>query len=748
MQPTHLDPANALRAHRTFAAAPAWLLPSLGSGLIAGLTAVVAAASFAALLFSGPLAPAINQGLALALLAAAINTLGVALWASMPGTVGGTQSLPVAILGSTAATLAAPWANSAGSAGSASLSPALLTTVVAAFGLTTLATGLALILLGQLRLGRVVRFLPYPVLGGVLAGSAWLLAQGAFGIMVSDAHLSLQGLVHALPGLGWAGLMLWLHHRAAHPLALLGALALGIALFYGVAYGFGSNLELLHQHGWLLQPAHQQAQQGAMLHPWAGMQWAAIDWAALGQVAPQLATVPLVTAVALLLNAAALENAAREPIELDSELRAAGRANALSGLMGGLPGYPQLSLSLMNLAAGARTRWVGAWASLVCLGALLGGAQWLAYLPRPVLGALLLFLAMLMVRDWVLASWGRLSAQDHGVVLVIVILTATLGFLPAVILGLATALVLFATHYGRIDAVRQELSGAQFRSRVAWTAEQRLVLAAQGDRTFILPLQGFLFFGIADRLLVRVRRRLAETARPALGFVVLDCRRVTGVDSSAAQSLKRLHELLEPCGAQVVITGASEALTEQFELAGLPRLPTWKPPFSDLDHGLEWIEAQLLADTPSTQGHPLLKHLSHALGSESKAAALLQQMDPITLETGEALITQGEAPNGLFLLAHGALSAQRDRPGDSPVRLQTLIEGGNVLGEVGFYLGVPRTANVVATAPSVVYRLTTAHLNLLEQNAPAVAAALHRWVASLLAERVAHLGSVVDALES
>ena len=56
-------------------------------------------------------------------------------------------------------------------------------------------------------------------------------------------------------------------------------------------------------------------------------------------------------------------------------------------------------------------------------------------------------------------------------------------------------------------------------------------------------------------------------------------------------------------------------------------------------------------------------------------------------------------------------------------------------------------AAVVADEETVVYRLASGELTRLEREAPEIAAALHRLVAERLAARVAHLVTVVDALE-
>ena len=85
---------------------PRNLLPVLTTGLVAGLVEIVSAVSFGALIFSGPLSAFVGHGIGLALLATMINITFIALLTSLPGTVGGSQDLPVVILAVMAAAIA------------------------------------------------------------------------------------------------------------------------------------------------------------------------------------------------------------------------------------------------------------------------------------------------------------------------------------------------------------------------------------------------------------------------------------------------------------------------------------------------------------------------------------------------------------------------------------------------------------------------------------------------------------------
>ena len=69
------------------------------------------------------------------------------------------------------------------------------------------------------------------------------------------------------------------------------------------------------------------------------------------------------------------------------------------------------------------------------------------------------------------------------------------------------------------------------------------------------------------------------------------------------------------------------------------------------------------------------------------------------------------------------------------MRLSTVLPGV-VVGEIALYTAAPRTADVVAETPSVVLRISRASIERLEADEPELAAALHRWFATTLAQRL------------
>jgi SulP family sulfate permease len=290
---------------------------------------------------------------------------------------------------------------------------------------------------------------------------------------------------------------------------------------------------------------------------------------------------------------------------------------------------------------------------------------------------------------------------------------------------------------------------------------------------YILELQGLVFFGTANRLLEQVRRRVDDPDQPAPRFVLLDFRQVDGLDASAVLSFARMKQLAQARGFVLVLTALSDPVRQRLaseictgEDQALCHIDL------DLDHGVEWCEEQLLAlaiagpdgavaQTADEPGEPWqvdgLASLLEAIGGQAgvqggteglvsiSASELGEFLERREVSKGQYLIHQGDAPQGLYVLETGQVTALREGVDGSLVRLRKMGPG-SIVGEMGLYLGIPAAASVVTDQPSTVYYLPAGELERMEQARPELAAALHRYVAQLLGERLARANDTLQAL--
>jgi SulP family sulfate permease len=321
--------------------------------------------------------------------------------------------------------------------------------------------------------------------------------------------------------------------------------------------------------------------------------------------------------------------------------------------------------------------------------------------------------------------------------------------LTGVIVGLFLAVALFVIAYSRIEVVKHALTGATVQSRVTRSYAEQERLRTLGLQTVIFQLQGFIFFGTAHDLFERVRRRVQSQDLPTLRVAVFDFRLVSRLDSTALFSFTKLRQLAETQDLTLVFTQLNPEIARQIRQGILSADQAQRVRFfPDLDHGLEWCENALLAADQTLEAPPPTLHEQLALLAPSVANldSLIGHLERRSIAAGAYLIRKGDAPEDMFFIESGQVTAQISQPGGAVVRLETM-RGGRAVGELGFYLRRKRTADVVADEPSNIYRVSRAGLARMAADDPEAAAAFHLIMARLLSDRVVHLIETVDALQ-
>jgi len=703
---------------------------ALASGVVIGAVEVVLAVSFAALVFGGYLASFLSRGIGLYLVASAA-TLAILAWrAGARGVVGSVQDAAAAVLAVIATTTALD--------AFGSLDRAFLT-VVAATVVVTVTTGIVFALLGAFRLGNLVRYVPYPVVGGFLAGTGWLLFKGGIGVAASVQPylrtigdlLRREDLMRWIPALAFGVVLLVVSRMVKRPLVIPAIIGLGLVLFAAGVLVTGSSLDEVRDGLWLLGPfpTGEIWEPRTVLDALTDADWSAV----LGQVAG-IATAVFVAVIAALFNVSGIELIRHTDLDSNRELRDAGVVNVVSGAFGGIPGYHALSLTALAYQMGVNARVAGLVAALVPLTAVVFGASLIELIPRMIVGGALVFVGLGFIVDWVWDKRRSLPLSEYLVVIAILAVIITRGLLPGVAAGLVLAVVLFAVNYSRLEQVREEALGDTYRSNVDRPPGERDALRSLGERVQILRVEGFVFFGTSSGLLERVRKRVEAGE---LRYLVIDLRRVTGMDSSAAMSFRKIAQLAEANAFELVLSDVPQAVRGRLERGGVVTIDGVVRFEPDLDRGLERCEDGLLGRVGTGVGR------SEALaGLPERLWDRFEQRD---LPEGAVLITQGASPDDVWVLESGRLRIEMRSSHGTQVRLSTVLPGVMV-GEIALYTGAPRTADVVAETPSVVLRLGRDEIDRLEAEEPALAVSLHRWFATTLAHRLTDRMRAFDTL--
>jgi SulP family sulfate permease len=717
-------------------------LPAAVIGVLAGIDNLAASLAIASLIFAGPLSAGLGLGVGVIMVGGAALALVVALRSTLPNSVALVQESTVAILAAAVATATATVAGPA---------EAKIATAVAILGVSSLATGALFWITGRLKLGGLARFMPYPVVAGFLAGSGWLLVDGSM-VMLSGHHigptfLATLGepgmLTLIVPAVAFAVVLHLCLRRFNHPLTLPLVMVAAGAGFFAVLAAAGVSTEEARGLGYFPQLADQV---GVAL-PTPQM-LSSVDWHAVLLAAPTIFSIAALSIIGLMLNISGLELAVGRDIDVNAELKSSGIANLLSGAIGGPSGYVGLGMTILAQKTGARGREAGVATALAMIVGLAAAGSLVFQVPVFLTAGFVLFMGVGMLKEWLVATRRELPRAEWLLVVFILLSIAGIGFLEGLAVGLLVSIALFVFNYARQPVVRLSTSGVEHRSSVDRSSAASRILGRHGDAIEIIQLQGFLFFGSADRMVKHVQRRLTDPKRAPLRFLILDFRHVSGLDSAATSGFLKIRRMSEDNGVQVFLTHLSPVIRKTLALAGISLASCGTIRLeADIDHALEQAEEAILREqTEHTEEAELMDHLTAIVGPHPRLRDLLDHMTPISMQAGDVVITAGERADDMFFVARGRLRVEITLPNGRKLRLRTMTAGA-IVGEIALYLNQTRTADVIVETAADVFRLSAADLSRLEKEDPEVALLAHRLVAINLSEKLTVANQAITRTE-
>lgn len=638
--------------------------------------------------------------------------------------------------------------------------PELILLCVAA---SVLGGGLLQLAMAALGFGRTLKFIPYPVLAGFMFGIALVILMQQLpplmGVPPDTAIADLWARMKPLAlvvGLVTVFVALIVATHAPRVPAPLAALVAG-ALVHWTLTGFVGADAL---------GATLAAETDARDALWPvaaafGVDLTLLSRAVLGQVAITALLLAVVGSIDSLLCAATIDAATGSDQDGDRVLRAQGAGNLLTAGAGGLFVSSTNIIAITNHRVGGRSLRAGLIHSLILL-ALLFGAGFLAgYLPYAVLAGIMITLALGVAEDWwqdfvatTRGAVGDSAADSHAaghprdakgnlaIAALVAATTALVNVVSAVLVGVIAATVLLITRMS--SSVIHRVSDASARSSLRVRKPDALAfLREQGQAIAVLELQGYLFFGSADRLKSEV-----ESLAEGRETFILDFRRVVEIEASGARQLALLGKALAQRRIDLALSHVppDSASAAQLRDAGVADTIPQRLWFADLDRALEWAENQLL------DGHIDRTESSRELALER--TVLLEGLDPLEAATvrgvllreshaaGTAVFREGEPGDRLYVLTQGEVSIDlkvAGKNGDAKIsRAQRLAAfgPGMVFGEMALIEGKPRSADAVVKVEAVTHALTADAFAQLRHDHPDIAIKLIGNITRLLAARL------------
>ena len=698
-------------------------VPALSAGFTSGLALLVAEVAFGSFIFSGALAPYSSQGIGMILFGNFAACLIVALTGGYRGAVAGLTPTLVIVMASIASTTEGH-------------GESLFVTVACALMISSLATGICCLLIGRFRLANLVRFIPYPVAAGFVAGIGGAVCLAAMSLMGADPGWRAASALFEpavlwtwLPGASYGIALYVAMKRWGNALIMPASVVVAVGAYHLALGALGISGDEARAAGLLLSSTAG----GSLWPALVPADLAQVEWAALVRQIPNILTLMLIALICVVMNVAGLELAANEDLDWNREFSASGLASVVASFGGGTVATLIVPTSLRSKLLRATTRLTGVVAASVIGIALILGDGMLALVPAALVGGILIFAGLGMLEEGLTKNRKRLPLAELAIVLMIFAVIVVFGLIEGVAAGMLATLVFFTMRLSGVNLIEAGFTVRERRSKKARNIPERAILLEEGGRAQAYQLRGYIFFGSADPLIDRLRATVEGPSRP--DCLMLDFTSVSGFDFSAVNALSRFLRSANEGGTKVVLSAVSDQLKSSLgrnlpdqAFAELILEP-------DMDRALERCEDIVIstwrADATAADdrrmallehvGHDLERHLERQIEFEDLMNELRDWLTPCEYATNETLLDANVPHFRLQFLISGRASAQ-DGEGSRLHQFGT----GDAIGLANAFGA--QLASVVADEACRTMVLTSTARRRLETNEERLAFKLYRYL--------------------
>ena len=427
-----------------------------------------------------------------------------------------------------------------------------LSEVLLSMALAAIFCGLFQILFGLIKIGKYVRYIPYPVLSGFMSGIGViiilqqiypLIGQSKGGSMID----LLVGLPEAFGSVSLTALLLGLGTVAIiylFPLITKKVPSTLVALIVMTVVSLFINMEGVATIGEIPSglPVPFFAKEGMSL---AGINWATVLVAA---IIPGL-TLAGLGSIDTLLTSVVADNITKTKHNSNRELIGQGIGNAVAGLFCGLPGAGATMRTVVNVKSGGRTQLSGMVHAILLLAIMLGLGSVVKYVPLSVLAGILLTVGWGIIDFKGFKDLVKIPRADAVVLIVVFLVTVFVDLLTAVGIGMVIACVLFMKRAS--DLVEGGYSSQEmtnFDKESPW-ADEGGMPDTVAHKIYIQRLNGPIFFGTINKF-----KEVMSTVPADAKIVIIRMRLVSFMDQSGLYAMEEAIKDIQARGAQVLMT--------------------------------------------------------------------------------------------------------------------------------------------------------------------------------------------------
>ena len=443
--------------------------------------------------------------------------------------------------------------------------------------LATILAGLILVAMGFLRLGNLIKYIPYTITTGFTAGIAVTIAIGQIkdflgltypeGTVTIETMEKAEAVLENIATINWQSLVVglvcliilivWPYINKTIPGSLI-AVIVGILMVkflkmnvntIGDLYEISNKLPQFHLPSFTLSD--------------------------VGEILPDAFTIAILAAIESLLSCVVADSMINSKHRSNMELIAQGIGNIGSALFGGIPATGAIARTAANIKNGGRTPIAGIVHAITLVLILVVLMPYAALIPMPCIAAILFMVAYNMCGWRAFVNLCKSSPKSDIIVLVLTfILTVVFDLVVAIEAGILLAAVLFMKRMSDVTEVE------------SWKYvddeedPDSISLRVVPKHTLVYEISGPMFFAAADKI-------LKISVKDDTQCLILRMRSVNAIDATAMHSLEELYEKYKMKNIQIILSHVNEQPKLVMDKAGFTRKVGPQNFCSHIDEALE-----------------------------------------------------------------------------------------------------------------------------------------------------------------
>lgn len=442
--------------------------------------------------------------------------------------------------------------------------------------------GLIQILMGVVKIGSLIKYIPYPVISGFMSGIGVIIIL--LQIFPALGQTSPQKTYEVVTSIGPAigNVNLWALLYSAITIAI-------IYLFPRITKAVPSTLvALIAVTGLSLLLGYDVPIIGDIPQGFPPLQldkFTTIPSEFYVLILEAGVTLAALGAIDSLLTSVVADNVTKTRHNSNKELIGQGIGNTVTGMFGGIPGAGATMRTLVNIRSGGRNRLSGVLHALVLLIILLGAGKYAALIPKSVLAGILITVGIGILDYKGFRHIRKVPTTDAVIMIIVLLVTVFLDLLIAVGIGMVMASILFMKKMSDISEQQSKVSDA------GAFGDVESLPSHLKNQVMVKTVEGPLFFGFASGF----QKKVSELSE--IKFVILRMEKVPFVDQTGLYALEESILSLEQKGINVLFVGLQEQPEHMFrKISLIPDLISEDHLFATFDLAISGIAGQTIKE--------------------------------------------------------------------------------------------------------------------------------------------------------